>query len=284
GLVAAPCAGPVVVALMTFIASTGRVILGFTLMVAFAAGMGILFIILGTFSGLLSALPSAGMWMNKVKKAFGVIMLAAALFIAKPLIPPPVFGVLIGVGLVLLGAALGAFRSITPDDSVKKDLVRGIALILAVWGMVCLAALLPVPGKIVPVQPVDGGVAESGTASESIWMQDVAAGLKAAGTSGQYVILDFGAEWCHACKELEHKTFNDPAVVARLKDMVAVKVDCTNGRDPAIRAVQQDYGVTGLPTVIVLDSQGIEAGRFVSFLPPKQFLTFLDQAVGTAID
>nr|HPQ41757.1 cytochrome c biogenesis protein CcdA [bacterium] len=84
GLVAAPCAGPVVVALMTFIASTGAVFFGFTLMLAFAAGLGILFIVLGTFSGLLSALPSAGMWMDKVKKAFGVIMIGAALYIAKP--------------------------------------------------------------------------------------------------------------------------------------------------------------------------------------------------------
>jgi len=279
GLVAAPCAGPVIVALMTYIASTGKVIFGFTLMMSFAAGMGILFIVLGTFSGLLSALPSAGMWMAKVKKAFGIIMLAAALYIAKPLLSPPVFGVLLGAGAVFLGAAIGAFRQIEKDDDVKKDIYKGIALILVFWGIYSIVNLIPVPGRIIPEQ-----IQSSSDEVKSVadyWRSDLKTALAEAKSSNKMLILDFGAEWCPACKELEHITFKDPTVIEKLKNLIAVRIDCTKGRDPEIKAVQQEYAVNGLPTVIVLDSEGFELGRFVSFIQPKDFLKFLDQTVAT---
>ncbi|MCD4654059.1 sulfite exporter TauE/SafE family protein, partial [bacterium] len=252
GLVAAPCAGPVIVALMTYIASTGKVIFGFTLMMSFAAGMGILFIVLGTFSGLLSALPSAGMWMAKVKKTFGVIMIGAAIFIAKPILPPPVFGILTGIGIVLLGAAMGAFRPIGKDDEYKKDMLKGCALILVFWGIYCIVTLLPVPGRIIPDQVVSG-TAFQGPVEIDFWRSNLKEALSEAKLSEKMLIVDFGAEWCRACKELEHKTFSDTTVIARLKEMIAVKVDCTKSRDPNIKALQREYSVTGLPTVIVLD-------------------------------
>lgn len=283
GLVAAPCAGPVIVALVTFIAQTQSAFLGFILMMGFALGMGILFIILGTFSGLLSSLPSAGMWMDKVKKVFGIIMLGAALYIAKPLMSPPVYGVLIGMGMVLLGSALGAFRSIQETDPRKKDLIKGCAIVMVVWGVFSVVNLVPIPGRIIPDQMAVTSMG-SGEQAEEIWRQDLENALEDAKNANKMVILDFGAEWCPACKELEHITFQDPVVVKRLKEMVAVKVDCTKSREPEIKAVQEKYSVTGLPTVIVLDSEGFEIGRFVSFLPPPQFLKFLDQTTKKPID
>ena len=215
--------------------------------------------------------------MDKVKKAFGVIMIGAALYIAKPVLPPPVFGILMGIGLLLLGAAMGAFRPIAADDPRKRDLVRALALLLVFWGIYWVVILIPVPGRIIPERaPASAG---TGVQAEEIWRTDLDQALKDAKSSGKMVIMDFGAEWCRACKELEHKTFSDDAVIERLKQMIPVKVDCTRAQDPAVRAVQQEYSVTGLPTVIVLDSEGFELSRFVSFLPPDQFLAFLDQTV-----
>jgi thioredoxin:protein disulfide reductase len=280
GLVAAPCAGPIIVALMTYIASTGNIILGFVLMMGFAAGMGILFIALGTFSGLLTSLPAAGLWMDKVKKIFGTVMIAVALYYAKPLMPPPVYGFLIGVGLLLLGAALGAFKPSAKDDPIHTDIRKAIAILSAVLGIYFAVNLVPIPGKIVPERSFDLTERRSGF-EETMWRTDLETALKETEIQGKYAILDFGAEWCAACKELEHKTFPDTNVLQRLKTMTAIKVDCTNARDQAVKDVLSRFSVTGLPTVIILDSQGQELGRFTSFLPPEEFIKFLDQTLSS---
>ncbi|MBN1880148.1 protein-disulfide reductase DsbD [bacterium] len=280
GLVAAPCAGPAIVALMTFIASTGNIFLGFTLMMTFAFGMGLLFIALGTFSGLLSALPDAGMWMEKVKKVFGIIMIGAALFIVKPLLPPPVFGFLTGLGLLLLGAGMGAFRPLAAADSHGRDLWKGIAILLVVSGIYFMISLLPVPGKIVPEMAASKQTLSS-ESEASNWRSDLLSAINDAKKLNKPILLDFGAEWCVQCKELEHKTFADPQVKRRLADMIAVKVDCTKARDDKVKATLAEYTVNGLPTVILLDAQAQELGRFTGFLPPDGFLGFLEQSLSS---
>ncbi len=274
GLVAAPCAGPVIIVLLAYIATTGNVVFGFGLMMTFALGMGMLFIALGTFSGLLSSLPSAGMWMDKIKKSFGIILLAAAVWMVKPLMPPPVFGLILGVGLLLLGIIMGAFKRITEDSEMKDQMFKGFGILLAVCGIYMVVSLIPVPGRVIPDSR---SVSSETVVAEKIWRTDLEAGLKEAADAKKLVILDFGAEWCAACKELEHITFPDSQVQNRLKTMVPIKVDCTKSRNPRIRKLQQEYDVKGLPTVIVLDHEGIELARFTSFLPPADFLKFLDQ-------
>jgi thioredoxin:protein disulfide reductase len=278
GLVAAPCAGPVIVALMTFIASTGNVILGFMLMLGFALGMGILFVVLGTFSGLLTALPAAGIWMDKIKKVFGLIMIGAALFIAKPLLPPPIYGALIGLGLVILGAYMGAFKPLTTDASDGANILKAVALLLAVIGGYFVLSLIPVPGKIVPETMY---VDTEQMPVQSIWRYDYEHALDEARELQKHIIIDFGAEWCVACKELESKTFVDPKVLERLNQMVAVKVDCTNARDSEVRKRLADHSISGLPTVIVLSPDAMELGRFSSFLSPQEFIKFLDQTISS---
>lgn len=280
GLVAAPCAGPPIVALMTFIASTGNIVLGFTLMMAFAFGMGLLFIALGTFSGLLTTLPAAGMWMDKVKKVFGIIMIGAALFIAKPLLAPPVFGFLMGFSLLMLGSGFGAFRPITPEDSRSKDLSKGLAILLVALGVFFMINLIPIPGRIIPERASPGVTADE-PEKESLWLNDLKQGLEKARVAGKPVLLDFGAEWCVQCKELEHRTFSDDRVLERLKNLIPVRIDCTKARDQEVKSTLASYGVSGLPTVILLDSNGDELGRFTGFLPPEGFLGFLEQTLAS---
>ncbi|MGB3976395.1 MAG: cytochrome c biogenesis protein CcdA [bacterium] len=280
GLIAAPCAGPIIVALMTYIASTGNILLGFLLMVGFAFGMGLLFIALGTFSGLLASLPAAGSWMDKIKKVFGVVMIAAALYVAKPLMPPPVFGFLIGVGLVFLGAALGALTPVKSEDPIHKILLKAFAILIAVIGIYYVLSLIPIPGKIVPEQIFTSSETPK-SAEDSLWRTDFEQALKDAENQKKNSILDFGAEWCKACKDLEHLTFTDPEVVKRLQSLVAVKIDGTNVKDNDVKNLWSRFSVKGLPTIIILDSQGEELGRFTSFLPPKQFIKFLDQTLSS---
>lgn len=280
GLVAAPCAGPVIVALMTYIASTGNIVLGFVLMLGFAFGMGILFIVIGTFSGLITSLPAAGLWMDNVKKIFGAVMIAVALYYAKPLMPPPVYGFMIGLGLLFLGAALGAFKPSAKDEPIGRDIRKATAILIAVLGIYFAVNLVPVPGKIVPERLFSLPEGQSGY-TETVWRTDLEQALKDAETQEKNVILDFGAEWCAACKELEHKTFSDTDVLKRLKTMTAIKIDCTKAKDPLVKDVLSRFSVTGLPTVIILDKQGQELGRFTSFLPPEEFIKFLDQTLSS---
>lgn len=275
GLVAAPCAGPVVILLLTYIATTAKILVGFSLMMSFALGMGIIFLLLGTFSGLLTSLPSAGMWMDKIKKTFGILMIAAAIWILNPVLAPPVSGVLWGVFCVMLAAIMGVFEKLDEGAETPAKLRKAIAVVLAVSGLYIVVSLLPIPGKVIP-NPQDAMVNDSSLSSQ--WRQDLDQAILDAKEQNRPMIIDFGAQWCAACKELEHKTFSHPDVKKTLDGMITVKVDCTESTNPSVKAVQEKYDVKGLPTVIYLNPSGEEVSRFVSFLPPVQFIRFIESA------
>jgi len=274
GLVAAPCAGPIIIVLLAFIATTGNISYGFGLMMVYALGMGMLFIALGTFSGLLTTLPQAGIWMEKVKKSFGVLMLGAALFIAKPIFPPPLFGFLLGLFLLMLGASMGALDRLGTETNQGARFRKAFGLLFVVIGIYMVVTLLPIPGRVVP-QPSTGSGDSQPT--QSIWRSDLSAALEEAKSSNKSVVMDFTAEWCAQCKELEHKTFSQAEVIQELQKFIPIRVDCTNARDAEVKKVQSEYGIKGLPTVLILDSEGFEMARVVSFLPPPAFIKFLNQ-------
>ncbi len=276
GLVAAPCAGPVVIVLLAYIASTHSIIFGFSLMMFFAFGMGILFIAIGTFSGLLTTLPQAGAWMDKVKKIFGIILIGAGIYIANPLLPPPVFGLTVGIALLLLGAGIGGLDHIEHVVSTSVKLKKGIGLLFIAAGIYIVLMLLPVPGRVIPEQQAVTSPATTG----SVWRSDLSNALKDARIQKKMVVMDFGAKWCAACRELEHKTFSDPEIETLLKDMILVRIDCTKSRDADVVKIQKKYGVKGLPTVILLGSDGFELARFTSFLPPDEFKRFISNSIG----
>jgi thiol:disulfide interchange protein DsbD len=104
------------------------------------------------------------------------------------------------------------------------------------------------------------------------WIASESEGRRLAETKLRPMIVDFGAEWCGACNELRTRTFSDPAVQSEARRFVAVNIDATNDDDAQISGVKERYGVVGLPTVVVLDSQGKEQARFVEFVPPERFV------------
>ncbi len=273
GLVAAPCAGPVIVVLMAFIATTKNILLGFGLMMSFALGMGMLFIAIGTFSGLVTSLPQAGGWMDKIKKFFGVILLAAAVWFIRPLLPPFLFGIILGLGSIMLGTALGAFYPVKTDSTAGEKYGKAAGITLIVTGIYMIISLIPVPGRVVPDISGTPVAQESGID----WKTDISGALDQAKNENRKVIVDFTADWCTACRELEHKTFMDSTVRDKLNDYILVRVDSTDSRNPEVKKIHNKYDVKGLPTVLLLDSEGNEISRFVSFIPPDQFLDFLDQ-------
>ena len=265
GVIAAPCTGPALAVVLTYIATTGSLFLGFWLMFTYALGMGLLFIGIGTFSGLLSALPRSGGWMYVLENIFGIAIITMALYFLKDVFPPlqdflqnslPFFA--IAGGLVLVGVWLGKLTQRFSGISPRMQFQKACGLLLAVFG-----AYMLVGGIQQPAGP------------HLDWVYDEAEGLEIATREDKLVMLDFYAAWCAACKELDHKTYADPAVAAKLEEYVNVKLDFTRSSETT-QALTEKYQIPGLPVVIFMDANGTVLKRFTGFVGPEEMLGILN--------
>ncbi|MDZ7374890.1 MAG: thioredoxin family protein [candidate division KSB1 bacterium] len=267
GIVAAPCIGPFILALLTYVAATGDPWLGFWMFFVLALGLGVPYLILGTFSGALSRLPQSGPWMIWVRKIFGVVLLGMAVYFLRPLTPPTVHRAL------LAGLALGAGVYL---GWLERTRVPGLAFRLARWvagtGGILLAAWLS----------LRGGGGEKGIP----WQAYKPEAIEAARELGKPIILDFSAEWCVACRELEHKTFSDRRVRDRARSFVTLQADLTRYGSPSSTALRKQFGILGLPTVVFLLPDGTELRelRVVGFVSPEEFLLRMEKALARAGD
>lgn len=278
GLVAAPCVGPIIVVLLTWVATTGSLFLGFWLLFTFAMGLGLLFIVLGTFGGLL---PPGG-WMVTVKHVFAVVLFALAPWFLRTWLPdwaPPLF---FGLALMLSVSAWGVFKPLSAEAGAREGLDKGIMRFLWVVGMVL--ALLGglrgfAPGLLPAGAPVAGG--SEARAEEPAWMSDEVAAFAVAAEEGKPLVMDFWAEWCAACLELDHRTWNDPAVLTLAENFVALKMDMTD-RSPETAALNAKYGVVGMPTVIFFDPTGRELERFSGFKDADDVAALMERVLMSA--
>ena len=266
GVIAAPCTGPALAVVLTYIATTGSLFLGFWLMFTYALGMGLLFIGIGTFSGLLSALPRSGGWMYVLENIFGIAIITMALYFLKDVFPPlqnflqnslPYFAV--AGGLVLIGLWLGKLTQRFSGMPAGMQFRKACGLLLAVLG-----AYMFVGGIQQPAGP------------HLNWVYDETEGLEIAQREDKLVMLDFYASWCAACKELDHKTYADPAVAAKLANYVNVKLDFTRSSETT-EALTEKYQIPGLPVVIFIDAEGAVLKRFTGFVDPEEMLSILNE-------
>jgi thiol:disulfide interchange protein DsbD len=264
GIIAAPCTGPALGAVLSYVATTESAFLGFWLLLTYALGMGLLFIVIGTFSSAIAALPRSGGWMYILENIFGVAIITVALYFLKEVIPPlrtvlqnsAGFFAIAGV-FVLVGVALGKFAQRFKDLPRLVQLRKAVGVLLAVVGLYMFV----------------GGLTTA--ESDLVWIADEAQGLEAGRREGKPVMFDFYATWCAACNELEH-TYSDPAVKSKLSKFVNVKLDFTrNSAD--VERLKQKYGIVGLPVVIFFDSEGnqLTDKRLEKFVEPEEFLTLL---------
>ena len=269
GVIAAPCTGPALAVVLTYIATTGSLFLGFWLMFTYALGMGLLFIGIGTFSGLLSALPRSGGWMYILENVFGIAIITMALYFLKDVFPPlqdflqnslPFFAV--AGGLVLIGVWLGKLTERFSGISLPMKFRKACGLLLAVLG-----AYMFVGGIQQPAGP------------HLDWVYDEAQGLEIAKREDKLVMLDFYASWCAACKELDHQTYADPAVAAKLANYVNIKLDFTRSSETT-EALTEKYQIPGLPVVIFMDAEGTVLKRFTGFVDAEKMLGILDEVEG----
>jgi thioredoxin:protein disulfide reductase len=257
GIVAAPCIGPFVLSLVTVVAAKGDAVYGFIMFFVLALGLGFPYLILALFSGKIKSLPRAGLWMEAVKHIFGFIMVGMAIYYAGPLIPKsvnhyllPVYGILVAVFLLFFDKTASANKGFKTFKTVFSIVIVAVA-VYALW---------PVKENSLTWQKYD---------------QTAFANAK---SKNEKIIIDFSAEWCVPCKELDAQTFSNEKVIDAGKDFTAFKADMTKTGSEEIEKLRKDFNVIGVPTVLIFDSKGNEVERLTGFINAEGFLKLMEKA------
>ncbi|OGC95746.1 MAG: hypothetical protein A2W25_08940 [candidate division Zixibacteria bacterium RBG_16_53_22] len=242
GIAAAPCLAAFIVSLLAFVGQKGDPVLGFSMFFILGLGLATPFVALGTFSGLLSKAPKSGGWMVYAKKVMGALLFAATLYFLNTILPRPLHTSLVVIALVAAGLYFGFFEP-TPAKTWRFRIVRYIFAILFIGG----AIWYNTPAHV--TSESGGGIA---------WQRYTDSALMQAKANGQPVVIDFYADWCIPCKELDKFSFSDPRVIAASKGVVMLKADLTKGNALEVKKMIADYGIKGVPTIVFINSAGEE--------------------------
>ncbi len=257
GIIAAPCTGPVLASILTYVATTRSVFFGGSLLFTYALGMGVLFFALAATA---ASLPRSGPWMEAVKSVFGIVMILAALYFLRNVWPllghygdwTPGFAIK-NAGLLLLGVALGGIHlGLHGPTSEKLRKALGVALITG--GAFGLIAWVVTP------RPVSFS-----------WVRGEVAALEAARRDRKPVLLDFSAEWCNPCKKMDVTVFTHEGVQRELARFVAGKIDMTEDSDENDQ-LKVRYSASTLPTIVLLDKDLKPAHRWNREVEPEELL------------
>jgi thiol:disulfide interchange protein DsbD len=273
------CVTPPLVAALTVIAKTGDVGRGALALFALGIGMGIPLLAIGASAGRL--MPKAGAWMVSVKAAFGLLMLGMAVWMLDRLWPGTLTLALWAVLLVIGGVFLGAFAPVDGSAALSRKLGKGLGIVAVLYGAALLIgalagnedALRPLRFATAPA----AAVATSGSEAHNLFTRiktvaDLDAAVAAAKLENRPVMLDFYADWCVSCKEMEKYTFPDPAVQAALANAITLQADVTLV-DADDQALMKHFGIIGPPTIMFFTPDGREQAsrRIVGFKPAAEF-------------
>jgi len=262
GIVAAPCIGPFVVGLLLYVASSGNPFLGFSLFFTLSLGLGTPFILLAFFSSRIEKLPRSGEWMNGVRIIFGLILIGMAIHFIHPLFPENLDTIIFSVYLILAGVYLLLFNQ-TGDNArgfvYFKRIMAIAAIILGTW------LLKP-----------------TGIQSAAIeWETYQPGSFNALKSSGKPLIIDFSADWCIPCEELDKVTFTDPRVIELGRQFHFLKLNLTSSTNLEVNQLKDQYQIRGVPTILFFDKAGQEIPelRILGFEKPEIFVTKMNQVL-----
>jgi thioredoxin:protein disulfide reductase len=284
-LVVTACVAPPLVAALAVIGQSGNVVRGASALFALSLGMGAPLLVVGASAGAL--LPKAGAWMDAVKAAFGVMLLGVAVWMLGRLLPGSVTLVLWAMLAFVAGfclLTLGGREVRSGADAVR----RGFGALAIVYGVLMLIGALA--GRSDPLQPLAGvtlatrGAEASHVAFKRIkTVAELEQQVAAASAAGRPVMLDFYADWCVSCKEMERYTFTDAGVQAEFARASLLQADVT-ANDAADQALLQRFGILGPPTIVFFGADGRERSeyRIVGFKPAGEFRAHIAQAFGVA--
>ncbi|HCJ52078.1 MAG TPA: thiol:disulfide interchange protein [Gallionella sp.] len=275
--VAAPLAGA-----LLYISQTHDAVLGGVALFALALGMGAPLLLIGTSAGAL--LPRAGAWMDGVKRIFGVMLLALAIWIIQPLLPVAAQMLLWGILLIFSAIYLHALEALAQQANGWHKLRKGLGLLMLLVGIAYLVGALS--GARDLLRPLDSvcAVCKADTQTSAPLAFTRITGLadlqqRVAKANGQIVMLDFYADWCVSCKEMERLTFTDPAVQSRLKSAILLQADVTQN-SAEDKELLKKFGLYGPPGLLFFDVQGKELADFrvVGYQDAEKFLNSLQRA------
>ena len=270
GIVAAPCIGPFVLGLLTYVGDRGNVLLGFALFFVLALGLGLPFVFLALFSGSISRLPRSGSWMVWVRKIFGFVLLAMAVYFLQPLFPDPLSYNLTLALVLLVGGIYMAWVEPTRTQGKAFPVVRNMV------GLVFFAVALLTATSGIRVQ-IERTVAKS-VASQAVvpgairWSAYEPETVSRAVLERKPVFIDFYADWCIPCKELDKTTFSAPEIVDLSGRFLMLKADLTSSSSPLARELTRKYKIRGVPTLVFLAPDGSELAdlRVVGFVDKEE--------------
>ncbi len=255
GIVAAPCIGPFVLGLVTYVAAKADPYYGFMMFFFLAVGLGFPYLILAVFSGKIKKLPRAGEWMESVKHIFGFILLGMAIYFLLPILPKSISFFILPVYMIGAGVYLLFF-----DKHSNK--VKGFRIFKMVFSILIIAvsiyALIPSEKTHINWKPYNDSVIQANT------------------SGNKEMIIDFYADWCIPCKELEAKTFSDAKVIQAAGNFRTYKANMTKSLSPDVEALRDKYKIVGVPTILITNSHGKEVQRITGFIDANEFLKILN--------
>lgn len=264
GFIAAPCIGPLVLSLLVYVGQIGSPFLGFIMFFVLSLGLGLPYIFLAMFSSSITKLPRSGEWMEGVKIIFGLMMIGLALYTAQPLMSVKIYEIIFPLFLVIAGVYLILIDRKAISAPTYTRIKYLIAIAAIVWGSMNLHF-----GEQTPV----------GTGKYEWLMLETQSQIDSSVTKSKDkpTIIDFYADWCAQCKELDKYTYSDPKVVELSKKFNNVKVDLTKGD----KEIENKFKIQGLPVVAFIDKNGneIEELRVTGFLKADEFVKVMDKAL-----
>lgn len=285
-LIVGPCVAPPLFGALAYISTTGDGVLGGTALYALSMGMGVPLLAVGVSAGTL--LPRAGAWMDAVKRVFGVMLLAVAVFFLERILPGWIVMLLWAALLIVAAIYMGALDQLQAAASGWQRLWKGSGLVMLTYGVLLMVGASS--GNTDPLQPlgnlragVGAGASTQPTKLEFQWVKGVKGlddALRTAAAQGRPVMLDYYADWCISCKEMEKFTFANPGVMAALDNVMLLKTDVT-ANDAADQALMNRFKLFGPPTIQFFGPDGRERAGFrvVGFMNAERFKAHVEQAL-----
>jgi len=256
GLIAAPCIGPFVLGLLTYVSDLGNPIIGFWMFFVLAMGLGTPFLILGIFSGAASRLPRSGAWMVWVRNIFGFVLIGMAVYFLEPIFPSEQ---LYFYTLAILSLAAGIYLGWLDKNKGSKSFSLTKYIVGFLFILMAVFFVLP---------------AGSESSEKIAWQPYSPEELQRAKEMKKPVIIDFYADWCIPCKELDIFTFSDDQVAQQVQNFIAVKADLTHYESEQTNELRKRFKIIGVPTIVFLTAEGVELNelRLSGFEEADQFL------------
>jgi thioredoxin:protein disulfide reductase len=279
-LIVTTCVAPPLIGTLTVIGQGGDVTRGASALFSMSIGMGTPLLLVGASAG--HVLPRVGPWMNTIKAAFGVLMLGMAIWMLDRVLPGTLTLLLWALLVFMTGVFLGAFEPLPQDPQPTRRLAKGLGVLACLYGaMMLIGAMLGGENPLKPLPQGGGFFAGQATAQEKeldfVSVESVAeldSLLGQARAAGQPVMVDFTAEWCVSCKEMEAYTFPDPGVIAALEPFMLLRADVTDNDDHD-KALLERFNSFGPPTIAFFDDSGtmLDAYKLVGYTKAEAFAT-----------